>query len=274
MSLWWFGWSGTVFLSSTRVIFAAAFDRMLPEGVSYVEPRTRTPIVALMLMVIPGIIIAILYAFDVMGFQTLVLDATLVIAVTFFGTTIAATILPWRSKDVYEGSPIAKYKMPGWLGWIVMLLFVVGGIYLIYTSFSYMYTVLTNLGATAPPAVTWLSVIVVSLLTVFNAGLIIWLAYYVGKRILAGAKMPLVTLAGLVFFLFLNWLLIEWFWTPCHPIRLLCHRLVERYLNGVHAILLCPGSSHLLRLQRLSQTPGYRRQQSVLVDPGRIDSSN
>jgi amino acid transporter len=32
MSLWWFGWSGTVFLSSTRVIFAAAFDRLLPEG--------------------------------------------------------------------------------------------------------------------------------------------------------------------------------------------------------------------------------------------------
>jgi hypothetical protein len=190
---------------------------MLPEGVSYVEPRTRTPIVALLLMVIPGIIIAILYAFDVLGFQTLVLDATLVIAVTFFGTTIAATILPWRSKDVYEGSPIAKYKVPTWLSWIVMLLFVVGGVYLIYSSFSYMYTVLTNLSATSPTAVTWLSVIVVSLLTVFNAGLIIWLAYYVGKRILAGAKMPLVTLAGLVFFLFLNWLLIEWFWDPHVP---------------------------------------------------------
>ena len=217
MSLWWFGWSGTVFLSSTRVIFAAAFDRMLPEGVSYVAPRTRTPIVALLLMVIPGIIIAILYAFDVLGFQTLVLDATLVIAVTFFGTTIAATILPWRSKDVFEGSPIAKYRVPTWLSWIVMLLFVVGGVYLIYSSFSYMYTVLTNLGATGPSAVTWLSVIVVSLLTVFNAGLIIWLAYYVGKRILAGAKMPLVTLAGLVFFLFLNWLLIEWFWDPHVP---------------------------------------------------------
>ena len=61
MSLWWFGWSGTVFLSSTRVIFAAAFDRMLPEGVSYVEPRTRTPIVALLLMVIPGMIVAFLF---------------------------------------------------------------------------------------------------------------------------------------------------------------------------------------------------------------------
>ena len=45
MSLWWFGWSGTVFLSSTRVIFAAAFDRLLPEKVAEVErahPHARS----------------------------------------------------------------------------------------------------------------------------------------------------------------------------------------------------------------------------------------
>ena len=28
---WFLGWAGTLFLSSTRVIFAAAFDRILPE---------------------------------------------------------------------------------------------------------------------------------------------------------------------------------------------------------------------------------------------------
>ena len=32
MSLWFFAWVGTLFLSSTRVIFAAAFDRILPDG--------------------------------------------------------------------------------------------------------------------------------------------------------------------------------------------------------------------------------------------------
>ena len=217
MSLWWFGWSGTVFLSSTRVIFAAAFDRMLPEWVSYVEPRTRTPIVALLLMVVPSIVIAILYAFDVANFSSLVLDATLVIAVTFLGTTVAGIILPWRVKDVYDGSPIAKFKAPSWLGYVVMLLFVVGGLYLIYTSFSYGLTVLTNLGGIGASTLTWLMVIVVALLTVVNAGVIIWLMYYVGKRILGGAMMPLVTLAGLIFFFFLDWLLVEWFWDPHVP---------------------------------------------------------
>src|SRR3954470_12141809 len=34
LSLWFFGWVGTVFLSSTRVVFATAFDRLLPEWVS------------------------------------------------------------------------------------------------------------------------------------------------------------------------------------------------------------------------------------------------
>jgi amino acid transporter len=217
MSLWWFGWSGTVFLSSTRVIFAAAFDRMLPEWVSSVEPRTRTPIIALLMMVIPSIIISILYAFNTFSFRTLALDSTLVIAVTFLGTTVAAIILPWRSKEVYEGSPIAKFKVPSWLGWLAMLLFVVGGAYLIYTSFSYGLTVLTNLGGVGADTLTWLMVFVVALLTIINAIVIVWLVVYVGKRILAGEKMPLITWAGLIFFLFLDWLLVEWFWDPHVP---------------------------------------------------------
>jgi amino acid transporter len=111
MSAWWFGWAGTVFLSSTRVIFAAAFDRLLPEKVAEVEPRTRTPILALLLMVIPSLIIAALFAWNVANFQSLTLCSTLVIAVTYLGTTIAAILLPFVKKDLYNASPIAKYKI-------------------------------------------------------------------------------------------------------------------------------------------------------------------
>jgi amino acid transporter len=217
MSLWWFGWSGTVFLSSTRVIFAAAFDRMLPEWASYVEPRTRTPVVALMLMVIPSIIVAILYAFNIFNFRSLVLDATLVIAVTFLGSTVAAIILPWKAKDVFEGSPISKFNMPTWLGWLATALLAVGGLYLIATSFRYAYTVLTNLGTIGPTALTWLIVLFVTAITVVNAVMIAWLVVYIGRRVMAGSPMPLITLAGIIFFLFLDWLLVEWFWDPHVP---------------------------------------------------------
>jgi basic amino acid/polyamine antiporter, APA family len=113
MSAWWFGWSGTVFLSSTRVIFAAAFDRLLPERVAEVEPRTRTPIYALLLMVIPSLLIGALFAWNVFNFQTLTLCSTLVIAVTYLGSTIAAILLPFIKKDLYAASPIAKYKILG-----------------------------------------------------------------------------------------------------------------------------------------------------------------
>jgi amino acid transporter len=113
MSAWWFGWSGTVFLSSTRVIFAAAFDRLLPEKVAEVEPRTRTPIYALLLMVVPSLIIGALFAWNIFNFQTLTLCSTLVIAVTYLGSTIAAIILPWRRPELYKASPIAQYKIFG-----------------------------------------------------------------------------------------------------------------------------------------------------------------
>jgi amino acid transporter len=111
MGAWWFGWAGTVFLSSTRVIFAAAFDRLLPEKVAEVEPRTRTPIIALLLMVIPSLIIAAMFAWNVANFVSLTLCSTLVIAVTYLGTTIAAILLPFVKKDLYNASPIAKYKI-------------------------------------------------------------------------------------------------------------------------------------------------------------------
>jgi basic amino acid/polyamine antiporter, APA family len=113
MSLWWFGWCGTVFLSSTRVIFAAAFDRLLPERVADVNERTGTPVNALLLMVVPSILVAYLFSYNIANFASLTLCSTLVIAVTYLGTTIAAIILPYTKPDLYKSSPIAKYNVFG-----------------------------------------------------------------------------------------------------------------------------------------------------------------
>lgn len=113
MSLWWFGWCGTVFLSSTRVIFAAAFDRLLPERVADVNERTGTPVNALLLMVVPSILVAYLFSYNIANFQTLTLCSTLVIAVTYLGTTISAIVLPYTKPDLYKASPIAKYNVLG-----------------------------------------------------------------------------------------------------------------------------------------------------------------
>jgi APA family basic amino acid/polyamine antiporter len=111
LALWFFGWVGSVFLSSTRVVFATAFDRVLPESVAKTS-RNGVPYVALALMLIPSIPISYLYAFGE-NFATYTLDATLVIAMTFLGSAVAAAILPWRRPEIYNASPIARYNVLG-----------------------------------------------------------------------------------------------------------------------------------------------------------------
>ncbi len=212
VGMWWFGWSGTVFLSSTRVIFAAAFDRMLPEWVSNIEPRTKTPINALLLMVIPSVIISILYAYNIFSFKSIVLDATLVIAVTFFGTTLAAILLPWRQKEVFDGSPVAKYSLPAWLNWIIMALFVVGAGYLVYLTYDYAMQVFAQWGDQT--GLTQAMIALIALLSLLNIGVLVYVVVFVGRKMLAGETIPLVTAAGLIFFAFLDWLLVVWFWDP------------------------------------------------------------
>ncbi|HEV8488182.1 MAG TPA: amino acid permease [Candidatus Limnocylindrales bacterium] len=106
---WFLGWAGTLFLSSTRMIFAAAFDRVLPEAAARVSDR-GVPWVALLLIMIPSVVVSWLYAYQD-GFIALTLDATLVIAVMFLGTSFAATILPWWKPDIYRASPVARYRV-------------------------------------------------------------------------------------------------------------------------------------------------------------------
>ena len=56
MGLWFFGWAGTLFLSSTRVIFAAAFDRVLPSWAANISAKRRVPYGSLILMIVPSIV--------------------------------------------------------------------------------------------------------------------------------------------------------------------------------------------------------------------------
>jgi basic amino acid/polyamine antiporter, APA family len=112
MGLWFFGWAGTLFLSSTRVIFAAAFDRVLPSWAANISATRRVPYGSLVLMIVPSLVISAVYAYRP-SFASVFLDATAVLALTFLATVVAAIILPWRRKDLYNASPIASMKIAG-----------------------------------------------------------------------------------------------------------------------------------------------------------------
>ena len=112
MSLWFFGWVGTLFLSSTRVIFAAAFDRVLPDAAAQVSEKRRVPVASLILMLLPAVGLGAVYAFN-STFASYTLDATLVIAVTYLGSAIAVVLLPLRKPDLWAASPASKFKVLG-----------------------------------------------------------------------------------------------------------------------------------------------------------------
>jgi amino acid transporter len=112
LSLWFFGWVGTLFLSSTRVIFAAAFDRVLPDRAAEVSEKRKVPFYSLILMLLPAVVLAAIYAYS-STFRTYTLDATLVIAVTYLFSAIAVVLLPWLKPDLWRASPASRIKVAG-----------------------------------------------------------------------------------------------------------------------------------------------------------------
>jgi basic amino acid/polyamine antiporter, APA family len=112
MSAWFLGYVGNLFLSSSRVVFAAAFDRVLPAWGAHVSARANAPTGALVLTCVPAIGVSAVYAYS-STFTTYTLDATLVVAVMYLGTTIAAGLLPWRAPRLYEASPLARWQVAG-----------------------------------------------------------------------------------------------------------------------------------------------------------------
>src|SRR5580704_11315495 len=128
LSLWFFGWVGTLFLSSTRVIFAAAFDRVLPDRAAEVSEKRKVPFYSLILMLLPAAGLSAIYSYS-LTFRNYTLDATLVIAVTYLFSAIAVVILPWRKPDLWFASPASRFKFLGVpivlaAGWVTIALLV------------------------------------------------------------------------------------------------------------------------------------------------------
>jgi len=104
-------WWGTVFLSSTRVVFAAAFDRILPDKMASVTSG-GVPWAALLLMALPSIVTSALYAYT-SWFVELTYDAMLVITLTYMASGVAFMIMPWRARQLWEASPVPKARVAG-----------------------------------------------------------------------------------------------------------------------------------------------------------------
>src|SRR5208282_3919021 len=61
-------------------------------------------------LVLGGVVMSYVYNF-VPGFVGYTLSVTAVATVMYIGTAVGGAIFPWSRKEVYETSPIAKYKI-------------------------------------------------------------------------------------------------------------------------------------------------------------------
>jgi len=65
-----------------------------------------------------------------------------------------------------------------------------------------------------PCFLTQAMIALVAVLSILNVWLLGYVVVFVGGKVLAGDKLPVMVGAGLVFFAFLDWLLVVWFWDP------------------------------------------------------------
>jgi amino acid transporter len=100
-----------VIIGWTRVAVAMSIDGVLPKFVSNVSERTHTPVNAhLIFLILGGFVMSFVYSFYP-GFLPYTLAVTMVATVMYIGTSLGGAVFPWTRKEVYDTSPIAKYKV-------------------------------------------------------------------------------------------------------------------------------------------------------------------
>jgi APA family basic amino acid/polyamine antiporter len=100
------------YIGMTRVMVGMSLDRTLPAFISKISPRFRSPAVAHWLYFACSVPVIILYSY--WGrFISLSLGVTFACGYVFVISCLAAALLPFRAKALYEASPGAKYTLGG-----------------------------------------------------------------------------------------------------------------------------------------------------------------
>lgn len=112
-------WLPQTLLLVSRSMFAWSFDRIMPDKLSYVEPRSRSPLLAIGIMLVLSIGSTAIYSFTT-WFSSL--SVLLGLSLTLVVTSISGMLLPYRQKAMVAASPYAR-KIAG-----MPLFTVVGGL--------------------------------------------------------------------------------------------------------------------------------------------------
>ena len=133
------------YIGMTRVMVAMSLDRLLPEWVSRISDRFRTPAnahVAYFLASIPVIYLYNNFAYGegdgAVSWTSLTLGVTFACGYVFVATALAGALLPFRARAAYEASPGSRYTIGGFP------LVTVVGLLGAATGLTFLYLFLTN----------------------------------------------------------------------------------------------------------------------------------
>jgi len=98
-------WLPQTMLLVSRSMFAWSFDRIMPARLSYVDPRTRSPVVAIGIVTLLAIGSTAIYAFTTWFTAISVL---LGLSLTLLVTAAGGIALPYRQKAMVENSPYSR----------------------------------------------------------------------------------------------------------------------------------------------------------------------
>jgi amino acid transporter len=126
LQAWFWMWFVNITLAVSRTMLAMSFDRVFPEKLAAVHPRTRAPWVAIIVIMIIAWVFVGLFAYT--PFDQFILAAPLVSIVGFAGTALAGMIMPWRRKALYKASPISKHEIGG-----IPTISIAGAVWIIFT---------------------------------------------------------------------------------------------------------------------------------------------
>ena len=99
-----------VYFASTRIMLASSIDRVLPEKISYVNSRTHSPLIALAISAVgcEAFLYVIIYHTSITSYFS---TAGLATQIAYVMISLTAIVFPFRKKEVFNSSPIAKYRL-------------------------------------------------------------------------------------------------------------------------------------------------------------------
>jgi amino acid transporter len=102
--IWFVSYVIVTFVAVSRCFFAWAFDRVFPSPFADVHPKFRTPYKAIILMVLISVFFLVLYQTGPVFFP--MYWTTIPNVIVWVALGIAAILLPFRKRDVFEASPV------------------------------------------------------------------------------------------------------------------------------------------------------------------------